>query len=71
MALYHKTNAYGKDRGLQYAVTTLYDIKLGIFRPKIKLVFLLCLRLFSFEAQAVYCYQRVIVTYIVHPVSDK
>ena len=56
MALFHKIIASGKDKGLKYGVTALYDIKTEILRPEIKLILLLCLRSFSFEAQAVYCY---------------
>ena len=44
----------------------LNDIKTGILKPEIKLIFLLCSRLFSFEGQAVNCYKLMIVMDVVH-----
>ena len=45
--------AFGKDKGLKYRVTVLYNIKIGISRPEIELIFLLVSRSFPIEAQAV------------------
>ena len=56
MVVFHKMIACGKDKGLKYGVTAFYDIKNEILRAEIKLTILLRSRLFSFEAQAVYCY---------------